>query len=89
MFNSRGIFPEHVTKNGRFSFSVFKERIIDTIKIGETINPKTLMRLAAHLGAKGDTDELRKKLTFEFNSGNPRLKRRRGESGYIYEKTKA
>lgn len=86
MLNTRGITQNEVQKNNRFDVGLFKSRVIDVTPQGERIDPKCLGRLAQALGAKGKCDELVKKIQFSFNSGDSRLKRRRGNNGYVYEK---
>lgn len=83
---NHGIKPEDVTKNGRFNLSLFKTRIIDLTKVGDRISPRTLTRLAISLGAKGTAEEVSKRLRFHFNVADARLRRRRGDGGYVYEK---
>ncbi|PMN72724.1 hypothetical protein BCT00_18025 [Vibrio breoganii] len=73
--------------NGRFSMQLFKQRLIDVSNLGERIYPKSVVRLALELGAKGDSKTVVKELTFVFNSCDKRLQRRVEKGvGYIYEK---
>ena len=85
--NRYNITKEEVSPNNRFCFSAFKALVIERSPVGTMIDPRSLVRLAASLGAKGkDHDEIRKQLIFSFNSSGAQIKRRRGDSGYVYEK---
>lgn len=86
MLHTHGITTEEVSRNDRFDVSLFKERVIDVSAIGAKINPKSLGRLAMALGASGRLDDVTKAIMFTFNNSNSRLKRRRAEGGYVYEK---
>lgn len=86
MLHTFGITSAEVSRNDRFDVALFKERVIDVAAVGDKINPKALGRLAMTLGAKGSLDDVVKAIMFTFNSSNSRLKRRRAEGGYVYEK---
>jgi len=88
MLHTHGILEEEVSKSGRFDVALFKQRVIDVTHVGGKICPSSLVRLAKQLGAHGSNEQILKHLSFSFNSSDARLKRKRGEGCYVYERIK-
>lgn len=92
VLNGRIITSEDVTREGNrgFSYAKFYKRVLDAADIGDIINPRTLIRPAFALGAKGTREKITADLVFAFNRSHTQTRRRRNQEGkgYVYEKLK-